>query len=298
MWRVSEAIGSFAATLRHAVQARGLGLERLREHLDARGVSISVATLSYWQSGRSEPSLRSAQAVLPHLEEVLGLEPGGLREALPTTRERSRRQQAHGLSELWPDPPQSQVLRRLDTGWDTELDRIILHDVVRIGADRRLQSLTVRQVLKARVDGPDRRVVLHCQDDADAPPARFVSAHGCSFGRIEVSTDQRVTGAELLLHTPLRRGETAIVEYTLEFPSPGPLESSYERRLRLPIRELLVEVQFDPAAMPLSCRAVSECSHPPVSVNAEGRTHLALLDAPAGTHGIAWAWGDSAASGS
>jgi hypothetical protein len=48
----------FAEVLREAIRARGLGLERIRERLLAHGVSVSMATLSYWQSGRSRPERR------------------------------------------------------------------------------------------------------------------------------------------------------------------------------------------------------------------------------------------------
>ncbi|TDO66818.1 hypothetical protein EV651_104385 [Kribbella sp. VKM Ac-2571] len=52
----------FADVLREAIQARGLGLGRIQERLRARGVSVSLATLSYWQSGLSRPERRDSLA--------------------------------------------------------------------------------------------------------------------------------------------------------------------------------------------------------------------------------------------
>ena len=69
---------SFAGALRRAIVDSGLGLERLQARLLARGVRLSTATLSYWQSGRSEPGRRSSLAALAHLEEVLKVPPGSL----------------------------------------------------------------------------------------------------------------------------------------------------------------------------------------------------------------------------
>jgi hypothetical protein len=57
--------------LREAIQARGLGFGRIQERLRARGVSVSLATLSYWQSGRSRPERRDSLAAVGLLEEVL-----------------------------------------------------------------------------------------------------------------------------------------------------------------------------------------------------------------------------------
>ena len=54
----------FATALRAAVQARGLGLERIQERLRAEGVAVSLATLSYWQSGRSRPARRESLVTL------------------------------------------------------------------------------------------------------------------------------------------------------------------------------------------------------------------------------------------
>lgn len=45
----------FALALRETVQGRGLSLDPVRERLATRGISISLATLSYWQRGRSQP---------------------------------------------------------------------------------------------------------------------------------------------------------------------------------------------------------------------------------------------------
>lgn len=50
-----QADSEFARVLRAAIQARGLGLERIRDRLRVQGISVSLATLSYWQSGRSRP---------------------------------------------------------------------------------------------------------------------------------------------------------------------------------------------------------------------------------------------------
>ncbi|WP_113694645.1 transcriptional regulator [Amycolatopsis albispora] len=80
--------GPFAAALRAAIRARGLGLERIRYRLRDRGVPVSLATLSYWQSGRCRPERPESLAALTELEDVLDVPPGSLTRLLPPPRRR------------------------------------------------------------------------------------------------------------------------------------------------------------------------------------------------------------------
>ena len=292
MSRVSDAFGSFADALRSAIDHRGLALERVRDHLAQRGVCVSVATLSYWQSGRSQPGRKASLAAIPHLEQVLGLAPGTLLHTLPATRDRVRRTPVRELGVLWPEPSRIDILGRLDTRWDADLDRVTLHDVLRIGPDRRQVGLTVRQVLRARVDGPDRRVVMHSQDDTAAALPEIKVVQGCELGRVEWRPQDGVVGAELVFFRPLRRGETVIMEYELVSPSPGALDTEYVRRLRSPLREYLLEVEFHPDARPSSVTGFTEQRRTPVDLDRSHRGHLAHTDATPGTTGITWAWPD------
>lgn len=287
---VADASGSFAEVLRCAIDARGLGLERIRDHLDDRGVSVSVATLSYWRSGRSQPERRSSLAALPHLEAVLRLEPGALRAALPAAGGRRRRCAPADLDSLWPEQPHLRVLAALDTRWDTELDRVSLHDVLTIGPDRTVASLLVRQVLRARVDGPDRRVVLHCADDPEAALPALRPLAGFRPGRTVSDGKAGVLGTELVFHRPLRRGETVLLEYELVHRVPGPREVEYSRRVRMPMREYLLELRFDPAAAPTACEAFGACGSRPLEVDPAGRVHLVEVDCRPAVHGIRWSW--------
>jgi hypothetical protein len=74
---------SFATVLHAAIDASGLGLARIHDHLKRRGVSVSIATLSYWQNGHSVPGRRSTLAALAHLEDVLHVAPGSLTTWVP-----------------------------------------------------------------------------------------------------------------------------------------------------------------------------------------------------------------------
>ncbi|MGA6165336.1 transcriptional regulator [Amycolatopsis magusensis] len=87
--RVLLESGPFAAALRAAIRARGLGLERIRFRLLDRGVPVSLATLSYWQSGRCRPERPESLAALSELEDVLEVPPGSLTRLLGPPRRRT-----------------------------------------------------------------------------------------------------------------------------------------------------------------------------------------------------------------
>ncbi|PRX50171.1 hypothetical protein B0I33_102290 [Prauserella shujinwangii] len=76
--RAVLATGPFADALRAAIRARGLGLERIQYRLRLEGATVSMATLSHWQSGRRRPERRQSLVVLRHLEDVLELPRGSL----------------------------------------------------------------------------------------------------------------------------------------------------------------------------------------------------------------------------
>ena len=181
------------------------------------------------------------------------------------------------------------MLDRLDTRWDADLDRVTLHDLLRNGPDRRQVGLTVRQVLRARRDGPDRRVVMHCHDDPDADLPEIRVTSGARLGHVERSEDG-VVGAELLFFAPLRRGQTVVVEYDVVPQGRRPLEGEYVRKLRTPMREYLLEVAFDPAALPHEVVAFTEDREAPIPLDPSHRGHLMHTDATPGTTGIRWTW--------
>ena len=186
------------------------------------------------------------------------------------------------------------MLRSLDTRWDAELERISLHDVLTVGPDRAEHSLVVRQVMRARCDGPDRRVILHSTDDPAAALPEVRNLRGCLAGRTLTDAGAGILGMELVFLQPLRRGQTVLIEYEVATRPPRPAGRQYVRRLRLPMREYLLQVRFDPAALPAACERFS---HDPDDTQAlepdpAHSVHLVDVDCPAGARGIRWTWPD------
>ncbi|QYJ04637.1 hypothetical protein KUV85_02860 [Nocardioides panacisoli] len=299
---MSETIGSFnndvlpegqtdfADLLRDAVAARGLGLERIRARLDHAGTPVSVATLSYWCSGRSQPERRTSLAALPHLDAILDLPAGTLAQSLACPRDRGRRRDVARLESVWPEVTTREVLDQLDTAGDGDLERLSVHDLITVGPDRREQGMYVREVVRARRDGIDRRVVLHCVEDGTAGPTQLITGNGCRAGRCVTGPDGTF-GAELMFLEPLARGETAVLEYLVATTPPRPLETCYARRFRVPVREYVLQVRFDGSALPESCETVGDDGPPrPLDLAPDHSVQRVEIDCPTGQRGVRWHW--------
>ncbi|WP_245778265.1 XRE family transcriptional regulator [Lentzea xinjiangensis] len=278
----------FAEALRTAITNRGLGLERLREHLSQNGVSVSLATLSYWQTGRSRPERQKSLQAVVHLEHILRVPPGHLSELLgpPRPRRRWLREAPAPMSAFWPSPsPVEHVLHDLDTQWDDQLIRVSQQDFVTIGADRAAKSFRSRQVLSASMNGPDRWVLIMHADAPGRPLPRVTALKNCTVGRVVADPAEGLLVAELVFGRPLLRGESVVIEHELVNQPPCPPATDYERKFRLPAREYVLEVTFE-GDPPASVAQLADGS--PV---APGRTLLDVaLDVRPGVRGFRWSW--------
>ncbi|GAB3874177.1 hypothetical protein GCM10029964_015710 [Kibdelosporangium lantanae] len=287
----------FAHALRSAIAARGLPLDRLRERLVHRGHSLTSASLSYWQSGRSRPERGASLAALRDLESILEVPPGSLTDLLGPPRPRGRWTPGPvrpAMPAFWSSPAAVEsALSEVDTRWDDRLTRISQHDEVFVGPSGEELAFVSHQVLRAEVDGPDRWVVIAHLDEHDRPLPRIVARRGCSVGRVVAEPSLGLLVAELRFPA-LARGETVITEHALVNQGPYPLATNYERKFRLPVRQYVLEVAFDPGALPVSC-ARRTCLDDG-SVRVEGvrvgeRVHGVVLNFGPGCFGFTWEWG-------
>ncbi|MEV5967975.1 XRE family transcriptional regulator [Kribbella sp. NPDC051952] len=288
----------FADVLRAAIQARGLGLERIRERLLANGVSVSLATLSYWQSGRSQPERRDSRAAVELLEAVLELPAGTLSASLGPPRRRGRWLSTvpnrPDVAAFWPRPDAVEAaVSEVDLRWDERLTRISQHDRVFIGPDRGERSYHSRQVLRAEADGPDRWVVIMHLDEHDRALPVIRPLRHCRLGRTVRRPADGLLVAELLFDRPLRKGETVITEHELVNVAPYPPATNYERKFRLPVREFVLEICFDPARLPVTCTAFSQLDDADEvarTVDVDDEVHGVVLNFGPGRYGFRWSW--------
>lgn len=288
----------FALALREAIDQRGLGLGRLVARLEEAGTPVSAATLSYWQSGRSQPGRRTSLECLSALERILELEPGYLAGRLGRPPVRGRHQQPPTLRELWDElPAVVSALERMASGTNDHLTRISVHDRVSVGPDRTERSTLTRQVMRSERDGVDRLVVMHGNDDPLCPVPKPNALHGCRVGRTTSAPGTGVVAAELLLPGPARRGEFVTVEYEFVQSAPYPPADRWERRRRTGNRQYVLEVVFAPPALPASSERYvqpveGEPTTEPLHLNPDHTLLLVELDGRPGIVGARWEWPD------
>jgi hypothetical protein len=265
-------------------------------------VSVSVTALSYWQSGRRRPERAESLAALGHLESVLGVAPGSLIALLGPPRPRGRVQRESSrlpIPSLFPaSGPVSKLLKQIDFPAETALTKLSQHDRVDVAADRGERRIAVRQVLRAERDGVDRTVMVFDVERVGRPFPNLKALQSCQIGRVARDEDAGIIVSEIVLDAPLARGETSIIEYSLNFPGPpySRGDDSYCRRFTTPIREFVLEMQFDPDALPAYCELYTvnpeeqTTTRRKVEVTPNGQAHAVALDFGPGTFCVRWDW--------
>ncbi|WP_420174294.1 hypothetical protein [Luteococcus sp. OSA5] len=289
----------FAARLNEAIKARGLSLERIRHRLADLDVKVSVATLSYWQNGRSQPTRSHSGRTLAALEEVLELPSGALTSLAPVSQ--TRRRSGNG-----PDPlrlPSTVEEALEETGMTPKnLRKVSTHVTVMVAPDRTQSSEVVRSVVQCLKAGTASFPVLAEHDEnqlgSEHELQEVHALSNCSVGRRFVLQNEDLSLTEMLLPRPLRQGELVMLEYmTTLAPGPEPIDRFGVAVSRL--GELVLEVQFPRDDLPRRVvgytRGVDEdlgfetpgAVELPISM---GLVQLVELEAPAGIHMLRWEW--------
>ncbi|URM99956.1 hypothetical protein LUW76_39720 [Actinomadura madurae] len=305
----------FAGALRQAVQASGLTLDRIRHRLGRQGLTVSVATLSYWQRGRSRPRSRT---VVVALEEILQVPPGSLTELLddpaaeavavrgarpgPAPGRAATGERGRTVRDLWSDPERyAGLVGQLDRSGDHRLERLSIHDVYRLDEARRCWTLSVRTVLRAAGDDVDRVVCVHQTGDrsrAEGEPgdgaARLGGLRYCRPGRVRA--EGGLVAFELVFDRVLSAGDTAVVEYELGRVAQPPCDS-YDRRFSHPVHDYVAIVQFAGDRLPARCYGfTAETSAAPrrrlgeLWIGTSGSANIAVGAVRRGIVGIEWEW--------
>ncbi|GGM90268.1 hypothetical protein GCM10011609_28990 [Lentzea pudingi] len=285
----------FAAALRAAMGRRGLTLDRVRQRLADRGMKVSLSTLSYWQNGRSQPERDSSLKIVDALELLLDLPDGTLRQSLGPRRARG---QAGG--------GQDNLLLALDTralgpefaDLNRGLRQMITHTTVWLNEHRSIKCTSTRTVLRALRDGVDRMIVLRVHEES-APILPEVVVRFGRLGELTYLPHLRCTAAEILFDRPLPRNETAVVDYDFVAGATPRTDRHYQRNIRTGLRESLIHVVFDPAALPAACHRYHRTAHDSGKLHLE-RTpldgahsvHTLVSRWRVPVHGISWEWPD------
>ncbi|MFE6774762.1 XRE family transcriptional regulator [Streptomyces sp. NPDC057702] len=297
----ATAATSFATVFREALRQRGLPLERVRERLESRGIRISLATLSYWQRGRSQPERAQSLRAVDALEDILTLPTGALRSLLGPHRPRGRSvcelQDLSASQRVFGE--NSTVERALGAAFahfNEDLCSVVIRETLRLDERRCIRGTAVHQVLRATRDGASRFTVVHCIDDTAAESIDVVVRCG-EPGSVRFLPELRCIVIEVLFGRELVRNETAVIEYEIQLGPSGVPSTHHERRTRVHLREYLLHVYFHPDALPASVHryyreqiGAEQRYSRRIALDVSHSAHMLPIRCPAGVHGMSWEW--------
>lgn len=292
------ASGPFPDALRAAIAGSGLSLGRIQYRLRRHGTPISLATLSSWQSGRRRPERAASMAALDRLEQIVGVPPGALAALVGPHRARGRKAytEAPDLVEVYRDwDPIARLLSEFDTGSDDLLVRLSQYERLKVGPDGALRELYSRALVRATTNDVRSSIVIDHAEDGSAPVIRPL--RGCTLGTVRSRPEDGLVIAELRLPRPLQRGELLVMEYVVEFTPPFPRDRDTSRRLRLPIREYVMDVEFTRPMLPARCvqftvsqKDETVQSERVLTLDERDRVCAMGIDLDPGVIGVRWEW--------
>lgn len=244
--------GTFAEAFRDAVNASGMTLVEVVDALADRGVKLTQATLSYWQSGRSLPRRQSSLKALAEIEKVLGVPTGTL--SIPVEREREAPvrpadtpivQQPNSAgslvpSVLWGAP------RNLDPSaidWSNEVQRKFMHQTIKISEGGHKAAIRAEAIV--RVTGPEHPTMHVGEAWGPGDPIPEVSAvDGGTLGEPDVHEAERFLLVPIELPEAQQTGELRQVGYTIETTSSDRITRTSQRWFAWPLDMFALTVDF------------------------------------------------------
>ncbi|XVX21273.1 hypothetical protein ACQP1U_05195 [Actinomycetota bacterium] len=289
----------FHQALAEAIRHRGLPLERLQRRLEQAGTPVSIATLSYWQSGRSLPTRARSLEALAQLERLLEVQPGELARLAAASRHPRGRNIADHRHVLPLGELTTALLAELGLAPGIDFTQLSSHDRLTVGADRTEQTHLARTMHRCDREGAQALplVVTQEADEQVVPTVEAVS--GCRVGRtIEVPAHRLLVG-ELLAPRPLAVGELLLAEVLATWAPTRTTVQRTERAIVDTVHDATLEVRFHPDALPARVcgYVISSTGHP--APGEPGEWDLPLhgcevqsvrLGAQPGVHGIRWDW--------
>lgn len=288
----------FSQALSRAVQRRGLTLRRVADHLQLAGRPVSVATLSYWQTGRSLPLRAGSEATVEALEKILQTPPGYLMG--PLARLQGEQWDPSGAI---PGTLDLTALQDLGLDLDRRTALLALHHTVHV--DRGPAVVTTRVLTRSHatrmlrfalvlpslghVDGtaggllaggrraPRAEALLGCRVEAPVPLAR------------DGIDDPTTWALPVRLPRSLAPGELAALEIRTIWPKQERTPCRLLQSLLEPLRLLTVAT----TARTSAAGGLTVSHHPvanrmPTSRHAVDGWQHTLEMAPAGLHTITW----------
>jgi hypothetical protein len=286
---------AFPDALRAAIAASGRSLDSLRRRLEERGTPVSIATLSYWQSGRSHPQRSASLRAILHLEELLQLPHGHLLDRIGPRRKPFLPHDELTATRLPIDHPEAErALAELGFGSLHDVVDVTIHDTLDVDHEGVARVRTIRNVVRAAKAGAQRLPALLTLDVPSGESAQFLPVSGCTVGRQVSRPDIGVFAAELVLDRPLRLGETAAAEHRVMLPRDDGSNHCIEYYLLRAVTELVIWVRFSPERLPTRVESYSDLggkvTSSPIRLTGATSVQHVLHRVGPGVVGIRWTW--------
>ena len=246
--------GPFHVALRAAIDARGLGLDRIRHRLSTRDIHVSTTSLSYWQHGRTRPEHPTSLEAVSALEEILNVPTGSLRRLLGPRRARGPRslrvKQRRPETVIGGGTAMSELCDRIPLAREHQLDIVTQQVTATIDAHGRDAGHDVSMLVRARRDGVDRHIVLFRGDPGcDIDAVRVIAYRDCIIGQVVRHRDEPVLLAEVLFGTVLGQGECHLIEFEVIDGTSEPA-TCYGQGFRYPVEHFTLQVRFTRDLLP------------------------------------------------
>lgn len=280
---------TFAEVLSQAVGERNLTLDRLSTRLSQLGTPTSIATLSYWQTGRSVPTRARSLKAVEHLERILDVPTGHLVRSLPGDLLNRWDPQAAVTS----GPDMMEALDALGLDLNRHSTNQTLQVTYFISEDRLRLTERIRQLARADEDGWNRfAVVLDVGEDHRVPEPE--AGPGCRIGEQVRLKGGRQVVVEVLLPRRLSQGDLVGFEYCIHWSSDIRPFREHTRAMASGVRFLVIDAHLagKPASRARFFQAVSidapEEDDAVEELLAGNHLQKAVRNAPAGLYGLGW----------
>lgn len=256
----STSLSSFADALGRAIAERKITLASLQERLTVQGVSVSVATLSYWRSGARRPDGDHSVVTVEAIEIVLELEPNSLTSLMIPAHRLGRLAEPGPVYRGSAQQAVNEVMGKLEAKPAAAVREVASQMRVDVGRSGHVERNTTRYLVQATTDVLTELPVFDSsQVPLEAIPV-VTSVVGAEIVKEHVHQSRMAWGFVAQLDEPLLRGETSFVEVVEEYP-PGlagvRVASHGSTRIS---KEVLIWVCFHSDAVPNWCVATYESS--------------------------------------
>jgi hypothetical protein len=284
----------FTEAFSWAIERRGWSLAGLRDRLAARGTPVSVATLSYWRSGRSQPERATSLDALAEVEDLLALRTGELSDRLGPSRRVPPSRIAPFAGRLDVQPLLEAALAEVGCPLPQPLTEESVQHLLEVDEHGAPLTVSFRQVLRATTDHVTNMPSMLVTQDPIGDDATFHVVSGGRLGREVHWREEGVFVAEIVFDHPLDRGQTTIIELRIDLPRNASTEDFYEAYAVRRAGEVMVCVRFHPDRLPAAVqryRVVDSTTTAEDESPVRSTSHVYLAqDFGPGALGIRWRW--------